>query len=91
MKEPGDPSLDRYSPIKHIDAVTAPVLVIHGRDDTVVPFEQSQRMVDALNAAHKPVQFIILKNEDHWLSRPETRAEMLGATVKFLEANNPPG
>ena len=91
VKDPGDPSLDQYSPLKHIDKVTAPVLLIHGRDDTVVPFEQSQRMVDALNAAHKPVQFVILKNEDHWLSRSETRQEMLEATVKFLEANNPPG
>ena len=91
VKDPSDPLLDQYSPIKHIDAVNAPVLVIHGRDDTVVPFDQSQRMVDALNAAHKQVQFVILKNEDHWLSRPETRAEMLEATVKFLEANNPPG
>ena len=91
VKSPSDPSIDQFSPIKHVDAITAPVLVIHGRDDTVVPFEQSQRMVDALNAAHKPVQFVILKNEDHWLSRSETRDEMLEATVKFLEANNPPG
>ena len=91
VQSPSDPILDQYSPIKHVAAVTAPVLVIHGRDDTVVPFEQSQRMVDALNAEHKPVQFVILKNEDHWLSRAETRAEMLEATVKFLEANNPPG
>ncbi|HEX4096726.1 MAG TPA: prolyl oligopeptidase family serine peptidase, partial [Caulobacteraceae bacterium] len=59
-------------------------------DDTVVPFDQSQGMVDALNAAHKQVQFVILSHEDHWLSRAETRAEMLEATVKFLEANNPP-
>jgi len=90
VKDPNDASIDQYSPIKHIDKAAAPILLIHGRDDTVVPFDQSQRMVDALTAVHKPVQFVILKNEDHWLSRTETRAEMLEATVKFLAENNPP-
>jgi len=29
-------------------------------------------------------------DEDHWLSRGKTRFQMLDATVKFVEANNPP-
>jgi dipeptidyl aminopeptidase/acylaminoacyl peptidase len=70
--------------------VTIPVLLIHGRDDTVVPFEQSQLMLGALKKAGKPVQFVELKSEDHWLSRSETRQQMLQETVKFLEVNNPP-
>jgi dipeptidyl aminopeptidase/acylaminoacyl peptidase len=90
-KNPQDPSLDAISPIKHLDKVTIPVLLIHGKDDTVVPFEQSQMMADALKAAGKPVEFVVLPGEDHWLSRSETRLQMLQATVKFLEANNPPG
>jgi dipeptidyl aminopeptidase/acylaminoacyl peptidase len=31
-----------------------------------------------------------MKHEDHWLSRGETRLQMLQATVDFLKANNPP-
>jgi dipeptidyl aminopeptidase/acylaminoacyl peptidase len=31
--------------------VNVPVLLIHGRDDTVVPFEQSEVMVDAMATA----------------------------------------
>ncbi len=85
-----DAVLDEISPVKHIDRVTIPVLLIHGRDDTVVPFEQSQLMLDALRKAGKPVQFVELKGEDHWLSRSETRQQMLQETVKFLEVNNPP-
>ena len=91
VKDPNDPKLDEFSPIKHIDKITVPVLVIHGKDDTVVPFDQSQRMVDAMKAAGKPVEFVVLKSEDHWLSRTETRQQMLDETVKFLETNNPPG
>ncbi len=37
-----DPLLQRLSPIKHIDAINVPLLLIHGRDDTVVRFEQSE-------------------------------------------------
>jgi dipeptidyl aminopeptidase/acylaminoacyl peptidase len=36
------------------------------------------------------VEFVTLKSEDHWLSRGETRLEMLQAMVSFLEKNNPP-
>lgn len=85
-----DPLLDTISPIRHADAVTAPVLLIHGRDDTVVPYEQSQLMYDALRSRHKDVQLVTLQKEDHWLSRGETRMQMLEATVAFLRAHDPP-
>jgi dipeptidyl aminopeptidase/acylaminoacyl peptidase len=79
------------SPIEHIDRVDAPMLLIHGKDDTVVPYEQSQIMADALKKAGKSVEFVTLKSEDHWLSHGETRLQMLQATIDFLEKNNPPG
>jgi dipeptidyl aminopeptidase/acylaminoacyl peptidase len=84
-----DPTLDTISPLKHIDVVNVPVLLIHGRDDTVVPFEQSQLMFDALRTNKKDVELVTLKKEDHWLSRGETRLQMLEATVAFLRAHNP--
>ena len=87
---PEDPALDAVSPIKHIDALNVPLLVIHGRDDTIVPFEQSSMMVDAVLRAGKEVDFVTLQHEDHWLSRGETRLQMLKASVAFLRAHNPP-
>ena len=53
---PRDPALDAISPIRHADAVSVPVLLIHGRDDTVVPYEQSSVMADALQRAAKNVR-----------------------------------
>ena len=70
---PSDPLLQQLSPIKHVDAITVPVLLIHGRDDSVVRFEQSDLMLDAMKHANKDVEMVTLKNEDHWLSRGETR------------------
>ncbi len=66
------------------------MLLIHGKDDSVVPYEQSELMFNALKKANKQVEFVTLKHEDHWLSRSDTRLQMLQATVDFLLKNNPP-
>jgi dipeptidyl aminopeptidase/acylaminoacyl peptidase len=89
-KGPDDPLLDTISPIKHVNAVSVPVLLIHGKDDAVVPFDQSSLMYEALKRAQKNVQLIVLEHEDHWLSRSQTRLQMLQSSVAFLRANNPP-
>jgi dipeptidyl aminopeptidase/acylaminoacyl peptidase len=90
VKGPRDPVVDTISPIKHIDAVSIPVLLIHGKDDTVVPYEQSSVIYDALHHAGKPVEMVTLAHEDHWLSRSQTRRQMLEESVRFLRTHNPP-
>ena len=88
-KGPDDTHLDDLSPADRIGAATPPILLIHGKDDTVVPFEQSQFMADALKRAGKPVEMVVLNHEDHWLSHGDTRLQMLQATMDFLAKNNP--
>ncbi|HUY83324.1 MAG TPA: prolyl oligopeptidase family serine peptidase [Steroidobacteraceae bacterium] len=88
---PDDPRLQAISPIDHVDAVTVPVLLIHGRDDTVVPYAQSEEMAKALRRAGKAVQLLALPHEDHWLSHSATREQMLETVVAFVERNDPPG
>jgi dipeptidyl aminopeptidase/acylaminoacyl peptidase len=89
-KSPNDPELNDISPALHADKAAMPILLIHGQDDTVVPYEQSVVMEAALKRAGKPVEFVTLKSEDHWLSRSETRLQMLTAAMAFLAKNNPP-
>ena len=43
-----------------------------------------------MKGSGKPVEFLTLTDEDHWLSHDATRQQMLQATVTFLEKNNPP-
>ncbi len=88
--KPSDPSFSEIAPIKHIDAIHIPILLIHGKDDTVVDFSQSQKMYEALKAAGKPVDLVTLKAEDHWLSRDATRLQALQSAVTFLQTCNPP-
>ena len=82
--------LAQVSPIKLASSADAPILLVHGKDDTIVPFGQSDAMNRALIAASKPVEFVVLPHEDHYLSREETRIQMLNAAVAFVEKYNPP-
>jgi dipeptidyl aminopeptidase/acylaminoacyl peptidase len=68
----------------------APVLLIHGTDDTVVPIGQSREMAAALKRANKPVEVVELKGEDHWLSQIATRKAMLSTAIIFVEQHDPP-
>ena len=85
-----DPDLAALSPARLADKVEIPVMLVHGKDDTVVRYEQSQIMADSLKRAGKPVEFVTLESEDHWLSRGATRLKMLTETVAFVEKHNPP-
>ncbi|HEX9139618.1 MAG TPA: S9 family peptidase [Steroidobacteraceae bacterium] len=89
-KNESDPLIAERSPLNHADAIDVPVLLIHGRDDEIVPYDQSSRMAAALKNLNKPFEMVDLKAEDHWLSRSPTRLQMLEATLAFLKANNPP-
>ena len=79
------------SPLRAAGNASAPIMLIHGVDDTVVPYAHSTRMANALKDARKPYELVTLKGEDHWLSRSETRRTMLEAAVRFVETHNPPG
>lgn len=81
--------LTAISPIRFVDKVTVPILLIHGKDDTRVHYEQSRDMAAALQRAGKTVDFVTLAGEDHWLSKGETRLAMLQAAVSFVEKYNP--
>ncbi len=81
--------LEAVSPVNAADQFLAPVLLIHGKDDSVVPYAHSKRMRRALKRKKAEVELVDLKGEDHWLSRGETREDMLRAIGVFLQEHNP--
>ncbi|HVI32788.1 S9 family peptidase [Phenylobacterium sp.] len=86
----GDPVMAELSPAAQAHRAEIPILLVHGKDDTVVPLEQSRLMADALRKAGKPHELVVQPGEDHWLTRGATRLQMLEAVVAFLEKHNPP-
>jgi dipeptidyl aminopeptidase/acylaminoacyl peptidase len=85
----GDPTRDRNrllgtSPVQNADKIKAPLLLIHGSDDIVVPLRQSTVMVDAMKEAGKPVELIVINGDDHWLSRASTNKRVMQELQRFL-------
>jgi len=75
------------SPARHADQLVAPVLLMHGRKDYVVPVDQSETMEAALKGAGKSAQVIYLSEADHFLSHSADRQAFLSALEPFLAAH----
>ena len=90
LRQLGDPDTwDAVSPHRHADKADAPIMLIHGKDDTIVPYIHSVKMADGLKDHGKPHEFVTLEGEDHFLSLPETRMQMLEAAMRFVQEHNP--
>jgi dipeptidyl aminopeptidase/acylaminoacyl peptidase len=84
--------LEETSPVAQAARVAAPLLVIHGERDQIVPVAHGRDMVAALMAAGKPYEAFLLPGADHTLSNPQDRAFMLETLGAFLERHlGPPG
>ena len=82
-----DPNVIAYSPVRAAERIKSHVMMMHGEDDTVVPYMQTEFMVTAMKRANVKHDLVKLKSEDHWLSRSPSRIEMLAQLEQFLEAN----
>ena len=76
--------LDDISPIHNTRAYQAPVLLMHGGEDSVVPVAQSRRFDEAMEDARQPVEFVEMRNADHWLTSQATRLEVLTRLEAFF-------
>ncbi|WP_016956530.1 alpha/beta hydrolase family protein [Catenovulum agarivorans] len=77
--------LQEISPINYVKNIKAPILLIHGAADTVVPYTQSYHLNDELEDEDKDVTFVRLSKEDHYLSSAHTRIQALQAIEAFLQ------
>jgi dipeptidyl aminopeptidase/acylaminoacyl peptidase len=85
----GDPKADeallvRASPARRAAEIKAPVLLIHGTEDTIVDPRQSKLMAKALKAAGKTVELVELKGEGHRNWSDATWKTVLETTTGFI-------
>ena len=75
--------LDR-SPINHVDQLAAPILLLQGTEDQVVPPGQAEMMAAAARAKGLPVAMIMYAGEGHGFRRAETITSATQAQIYFL-------
>ncbi len=77
--------ITRVSPAQHVTKDTAPVLLIHGDKDELVPLQQSEWMLEKLKAARVPAELIVKKDGGHgWLTILEDTKPMADWFDKYL-------
>ena len=86
----GDPTADadllaRGSPRRRVSEIKAPMLLIHGELDDIVPVEQSRDMAKAMKAAGKRVEYVEQKLAGHGAATPKQDRERLTAMIAFLK------
>ena len=64
------------SAINYADRINAPVLLIHGAKDPLIPVNEAQRMYDALKADGKTAELKIYPDEGHTVTSPAGRNEV---------------
>jgi dipeptidyl aminopeptidase/acylaminoacyl peptidase len=72
------------SPINHVDDLAAPILLLQGSDDRVVPPNQAETMADAARAKKLAVALVIYPGEGHGFRRAETIKASYEAQLSFL-------
>ena len=72
---------DEFMSVDYIKKYTAPLLIIHGKADTLIPYQHAQELYD--NAASKEKQIELLENETHVSVFFEQKN--VPAILKFLE------
>jgi dipeptidyl aminopeptidase/acylaminoacyl peptidase len=83
------PDFNAVSPINAVDRIKAPLLLIHGKKDITVSYLHSSKMYDRMRKSGKTVDFVLLPLADHYYTRQEDRAAVLGAMEAFLAKYNP--
>ena len=73
---------DKFESYKKITNVSAPILIIHGKDDKIVPYNMGKKMYELAN---EPKFFYSQEYGDHMVEYDE---KLLLALKKFIQSLN---
>ena len=75
---------EERSPINHVDSIAAPLIVLQGSEDAIVPPDQSSAIVAALESRGVPVAYLLFEGEQHGFRRAETIVAALESELAFF-------
>ncbi|SFI65126.1 Dipeptidyl aminopeptidase/acylaminoacyl peptidase [Streptosporangium canum] len=89
VSEYGHPTADRdllraLSPLHSFDRLTAPLLVVHGAQDTNVPVYEAEQVLQAARAREVPCDFLLFDDEGHEIRRSANRVSFVRNVVGWL-------
>jgi prolyl oligopeptidase PreP (S9A serine peptidase family) len=76
--------LEAASPLTYLDAIAAPLFVIHGANDPRVPLGESEQIKAALDARGVPCTLLVYSDEGHGLAKRANRLDAYPQVLEFL-------
>ena len=77
--------LEEISPINNVEAIEAPLFVLHGANDPRVPVGEAEQIVEKAREQGVPVRKLIFDDEGHGFSKLENKIEANAAVADFLD------
>jgi dipeptidyl aminopeptidase/acylaminoacyl peptidase len=77
---------DERSPLNHADQIRAPVIVLQGAEDAVVPPSQSEQIVAALRANGIRCEYLLFEGEQHGFRKAENIVRAIEAELDFYRS-----
>jgi dipeptidyl aminopeptidase/acylaminoacyl peptidase len=74
----------QLSPASHVDKIKAPLMIVHGANDTRVPVSEAEELAKRLRELGREVELLILPDEGHAVSKVESRVAAYAEVVKFV-------
>jgi dipeptidyl aminopeptidase/acylaminoacyl peptidase len=68
-----------------LDKIQTPLLLYHGKDDPVVPFQQSVQIHDTLKKKGIKTELVLFEGEGHGFRQSANVEEVLKGTLRFFE------
>lgn len=80
----GPATHDDATPLRQVRPGAPPFLLLHGTADRVVPFAQSEALLDALRAANVPAELVPVEGADHIFAGCPDVDALVTRSVRFL-------
>ncbi len=75
---------DARSPLHHVEGIEAPLLLLQGEEDRVVPPSQAVGMAEALRERGRPVALVLFPGEGHGFREPDSIVRAAELETSFL-------
>ena len=79
--------LESISPIHKAENITAPLMVVHGKNDPRVPVGEAEQIVDRVQKNGGTVEYLLYEDEGHGLAKLKNRLDAYPKIVSFLDTH----
>jgi dipeptidyl aminopeptidase/acylaminoacyl peptidase len=76
--------LELASPLSRVDAIEAPLFVIHGANDPRVPLSEAEQIAAALKKRKVPCELLVYGDEGHGLAKRKNKLDAYPKAFAFL-------